>query len=499
MTITTVKMARFTIQGAMLTERAREMMGDGDWKGALNYLVDSLEGMTFDQAISILEGRTRLTGENDNIVMEAEAPLVMAQLQEQYTTEYCYGQFVRSGNMMYEPYRVIDNLGPEDSNCVFALPEFQARNLTAFTRYPEWLSDMDTVHAKSCYQPILPSKALELRAMHYADQPKTDKALTLLNGANRKVVVLFRQVAAGVTPFWREKDNYCFAKAYASASNYLPVSGFAQHYGFIHPDDVKRERTAQAPAPESFEAIRERGEKLAAAEKAAVEYAASKAAEATELRSRIVAFANSDTEYGWLDYRWQDANDGTYLSLRAPKRALQCYALSQTSAHTLMPAYKAFSPESFKTGDDNPYHTDVWLGCGFALDDKTYRHDSREYRAILDLMFEVQRTLLDFQVQVLARGPETSGKVVFHDSKVIDKSCILVVPHAGVEFELQAMAAGAVVCEAGGRLAHLVTVCREQAKPIMRMEGACTTFRAGQQLTVHPDTGRITIWPTKNL
>lgn len=497
MTISSIKMVRMTIQGSMLTERARETMGDGDWKGALNFLVDSLEGMTFDQAISVIEGRMRLTGEGNTITMEAEDPIVAAQLHEQYKVEFAYGQYVRNGDTMYEPYRVIDNLGPEDANCVLALPEFQQKNAAAFTRYPEWMSDMGTVHAKACYQVILPSKALELRAMHYADQPKTDKAIVQLNGADRKVVVLYRQVAAGVTPFWREKDNYCFTRAYVAASSYLPVSGFAQHYGYIHPDEVKRDTTAPAPALESLEAAQERAEKYAREEAAAAEYAARKAAEAISLRERIVAFADADVEYGWQDYRWHDAKDGTYLTLRAPKRALQCYALSQTSAHTLMPAYQAFSPESFKTGDDNQYHTDVWLGCGFALDDKTYHHDSPEYRAILDLMFEVQRTLLDFQVQVLARGPEVAGKVVFCNSEAIDKSCILVVPHAGVEFELQAMAAGAVVCEAGGRLAHLVTVCREQAKPILRMEGACSTFRVGQHITVHPDTGRITIWPSK--
>jgi phosphohistidine swiveling domain-containing protein len=112
-------------------------------------------------------------------------------------------------------------------------------------------------------------------------------------------------------------------------------------------------------------------------------------------------------------------------------------------------------------------------------------------------MFQVQKDLLDFEVQVLARGAELTGTVVHAGSDKIDRSCILVVPHAGVEFELQAMAAGAVICEAGGRLAHLVTVCREQDKPILRMEGACAKFRPGQSVTVHPDTGRITVHPTR--
>jgi phosphohistidine swiveling domain-containing protein len=495
MAISTIKMARMTIHGSMLTERARERMGDGDWKGALNFLVDSLEGMTYDQAISVIDGRTRLTGEGATITMVEEDPKVAAELHERYKSEYSYGQYVRSGDLMYEPYRVIDNLGPKDADIVFEMPEFKERNMTMFTRYPEWISEMGTVDSKSCYQPILPAKTLEMRAMHYADEPKTDKALMLRNGADRNVVVLFRRVAEGVTPFWREKDNYCFASAYATAASFLPAGGFAQHYGYVHPNDVKAVQKSSAPAPEAFEVTREREARIAAEDAAAAENAARHAAEAIALRESIVAFADTDAEYGWQEYRWKDETDGTYMTLRAPKRALHCYALSQTTAHKLMPEYKAFSPDSFKTSDDNQYHTDVWLGCGFALDANTYKHDSREYRAILDLMFEVQRTLLNFEVQVLARGPEVTGKVVFFDTPEIDKSCILVVPHAGVEFELQAMAAGAVISEAGGRLAHLVTVCREQSKPILRMDGACSTFRVGQSLTVHPETGRVTIWP----
>jgi hypothetical protein len=161
MTITSIKMVSPTIHGSMLTDRARETMGAGDWKGALAFLVDSLEGMSYDQAISIIEGRMRLTGEGATVNMEAEDPLVMERLQEQYKAEYALGQYVRHDSTMYEPYRVIDNLGPEDANCVLALPEFQAGNLLSFNRYPEWMSDMDTVHVKSCYQVILPSKALE--------------------------------------------------------------------------------------------------------------------------------------------------------------------------------------------------------------------------------------------------------------------------------------------------------------------------------------------------
>lgn len=493
MTVTS-HMISFTIRGASLTEQARERMGDGDWKGALAHLVDNLVGMSYDQAIGIIEGRFKLTGENDTILMVAEDPDVMQQLQERYTAEYCLGQFVRDGKAMYEPYLVIDTLGQADYALALALPEYRDGAMPDFVARERWTSELQSVYAKSAYAPVLPARSLELRAMHYAENPRTDRALLMSRTRQNDVIVLFRQVAEGVAPFWRENDNTCFKKAYEAARSYLPTSGYAQRYGFIHPDEAAKPEPVAATVSLSAEEQQELEAKLAAEHAASEAFAARQQAEALALRERITAFADGDSEYGWQDYRWRDPKDGTYLSLRAPKRALYCYALSQTSAHALMPQYEAISPDSFKTAEDNPFHTDVWLGCGFAIDAKTYRHDSREYRAILDLMFEVQRTLLNFEVQVLARGPEVSGTVVFADSENIDRNSILVVPHAGVEFELQAMAAGAVICEAGGRLAHLVTVCREQDKPIMRMDGACSKLSPGQSVKVHPATGRVTIW-----
>jgi len=491
-----VQYATFILRGEHLTAQAREHMGAGDWKAGIELLTDALEGMTYEQAIGVIEGQYKLTGQGSTIMMEPDDPAVAALLQEQYKAEYGMGQYVKRDNWFYEPYLVIDNLGEHDVEPVAALPEYQdsGPRMQEISQRGRWMYSTEMVHHKSCWSNF-PRSLLCLRAMHYAQSPTTDFAEVLTNEKGRDVVVLFQRVPAAETPFWRTKDNTSAQRSFSCLEEYLPSGGHAQRYGEVHPSKVERTTVVAAPAQPSAQERDEAREKVEKEQAEERERAAKMVAEVVELTAKIRAYADADTEYGWHDFRWTDKETGKRLVLRAPKRALLCYALSRTSASHRCPEYTAISPESFKTYEDDPYHTDVWLGCGLALDPKTYVHSSPEYRAVLDMMFEVQRDMLNFEVQVLAKGPEIAGTVVYPDHVGIDKTCILVVPHAGVEYEVQALAAGAVVTQAGGRLAHLVTVCREMGKPILRMDDALEKLRPGQYVTVLPAEGKIHILP----
>lgn len=494
---TTMRYATFVVRGAHLTAQSRELMGTGDWKNALELLTDALEGMTYEQAIGVIEGQYKLTGEGSTIMMEPEDAEVAKALQEQYKDEYEMGQYVKRGNWFYEPYLVIDNVGENDVAKILLMPEYKDTGTQMFTasQRHNWLFVTEVVHRKTCWANFS-RQVLLMRAMHYAKSPESDFAELLTNANGKDVLVLFHRVPSAETPFWRTKDAKDPQCSFSYLENYIPAGGHAQRYGEQHPS-MREQPVAPTPVEPTAAEREEARQELAAELEAQQVREEAKLAEAQALTERIRAFADADTEYGWQNYSWLDKESGKRLQLRAPRRALLCYALSRTAASHQMPVYKAFSPDSFKTADDDQYHTDVWLGCGLSLDSKTYVHSSPEYRAVLDMMFEVQREMLNFEVQVLARGPSVFGTVVYADHPNIDKTCILVVPHAGVEFELQAMKAGAVITEAGGRLAHLVTVCREMDKPILRMDDACKKLRSGQQVSVNPAEGKIQIHPGK--
>lgn len=486
----TMKNVQFVVQGEALMLQARELMEEGEWRGALEKLHDTLQGMSYEQAISVLEGDMKLEGQGDVVSMVPEEPEVRKALQARYAESANLGGYFRHENRMYQAYKVVDNLGPEDATPLWNWPELAG----GLFRVPSWMGDLETVHRKACYPRIFPARSLEKRALFYAHRPDLDIARMLLGSDGKWVVVLFEQVPLGIAPFWREKQNHSPEVAFSQMEPYLSVTGFARHFGYLHPNEAPaNKRVPENPTP-SQEEREEFAARLERENAAQVVREEERVAEIQRIRSCVIEYADSDEEYGWFDYTWKSTVPGkANLQVRAPHRALRCFALSTTSALKQMPEYSAFSPSGLKLYEDNPYHTDVWLGCGFEIDDKAYDRDNPQYLAVIDLMFEFQKKLLNFEVQVLARGPSVSGRVVFHDSPDIKATDILVIPHAGVEFEVQALKAGAVICEVGGRLAHLVIVCRELARPIIRMEDALSKFSPGQAITVIPSEGKIEI------
>lgn len=492
MAVGTVTTARFIVTGVGLTAQSRDLMCDGDWKKALALLTGSLEGVSYEQAISILEGKFRLEGEDGEVRLFPETPETTRALQERYQDEYGMGGFVKRGNRMYQAYCVIDNLGPDDTRDLRLMRE---QHRLGQGHCPDWADRIQTVHAKACFYPLFPHNTLEIRGMFYARRPETDFAKMVKNGLGKWVVVLFEETTEGITPFWREKENVDAQAAYNQVAEYLPVFGFAQRFGATHPDAAPKGIATVVPPPLAI--LLDEGElalNLEAGVRDGIARDAAFNAECISLRDRICTFADNDLEYGWFTYVWHSSTPGIgSITLKAPHRALICYALSKTCATHLMPKYALFSPEGMKMPEDNPYHTEVWLGCGLEIDMDTYNHHNPQFLAFTDMMFDIQKQILDFEVQVLARGARMTGTVVYHDSDVIDKGSILVIPHAGVDFELQALKAGAVICEVGGKLAHLVTVCRERATPILRMDNALSKLKQGQRVTVIPQEGKVEI------
>lgn len=490
MAVTSVRVARFVITGASMTEQARDLMREGDWKSALESLTKGLEGITYEQAISILEGKFKLESSNDSITMVDEDPEVGKRLQEEYASVFGMGGYLKKDNRMYQAYMVINNFGPEDGEAVRQLKGFPE------ALCGQWFDSIRTVHMKACWLSIFNQSAIELRGMYYASRPERDFARMVKNKEGKWIVVLFEEATTGSTPFWREKECTDAQAAYDQVAEYLPVHGYCQKFGYelsqVLAVQAGEEKVPQAPSPEE---VADAQAKQAAEVAAAAQRAEERKAQCEAARQAVIDYADKDEEYGWFTYIWRDKSKiGPHEVLRAPKRALICYALSTTDSWHLMPEYKPFSAEGLKQADDNPYHTDVWLGCGLPVDDSAYNPKNPKYQAVLDMMFDMQKKLLNFEVQVMARGPEKTGRVAFADDPNISADSVLVVPHAGEEFHVQAMKAGAVICEVGGRLAHLVTVCREMGKPIIRMPDAMKKFKSGQTVTVTPEKGKVEVF-----
>lgn len=72
---------------------------------------------------------------------------------------------------------------------------------------------------------------------------------------------------------------------------------------------------------------------------------------------------------------------------------------------------------------------------------------------------------------------------------------ILVIPNLSVDFEQAFFACDHIVCETGGKLAHLATLAREFDKSIVRMENATLLFMKKEKVIIDFELGKIEYQP----
>lgn len=219
-----------------------------------------------------------------------------------------------------------------------------------------------------------------------------------------------------------------------------------------------------------------------------------------EITAKIREFANQDTEHGWFEH----VHEGKLYKF--PKRAFLHYLFGNSPcARALLPEYKAFASRGFKMSGDNPFHTDVWLGAGFPLE-LAYKHSSLECEVFAEAGYALElamRTKMSFDFTILANNlPAKIGRygisIMVYESleklppnttsnihilcqdkrrKSIETELrAIVIPRAGIEFDLVAQNADVIITEAGGPLTHLATVSREKGKLLIRIEDAVRKF-----------------------
>ena len=190
-----VKSVHFKVTGNFLTEHARSLVLEGNWEQAVDFLINSLMGFSYDFAIAVCSGVKKLIGNSDiSIGLESDhCPSFIEDMQWLYA-----GYYNGAGNNFYIPYACVDNYGRRDAEC------------------PESGTQLET-----CY-----------RACHYMDQPRTDLQFGLLVPDVGNVAVLFRRVPA--PPLWLRakiaKNPQMALDAYLGAKKALDMRGHSQWY-----------------------------------------------------------------------------------------------------------------------------------------------------------------------------------------------------------------------------------------------------------------------------
>lgn len=219
------------------------------------------------------------------------------------------------------------------------------------------------------------------------------------------------------------------------------------------------------------------------------------------LKKAITDYADSDDIFGWEHIPYED--NGLTKVLRVPRHAYLSYFLkshgfllnvlkSPTAksmhpdlARALAHPYKPFCTSGLKMQNDDPSHTDAWLGAGLDLED-AYNRKHPASNAFYNHGSVYLYTDTDKQsLHVLSKGTQdtVSGAVatmdtIQHVPAAELKNTILCLPFADTNALVWAVKCKAVIVEQGGKLAHMVLVSREQRIPVVRIDKAMTRISA---------------------
>jgi phosphohistidine swiveling domain-containing protein len=511
--------AFFTITGQFLTETVRQLVLERNWRHAMRVLKE-IDGLTIEQSVAILSGKKKLIGTsrigaNDKGIELVEETAKARKAYEK-RLEFLYSGVVAYADAFWRPYATVSyGFSEDDAHWAFnvlrgdermntlALKKIREQNDNAYN-YRDWMF---------------------LRPLFYARDPQNDLCISIFrpqteNAVGRpKVDMLTLWEKVSDPPFWYELPMAGnFEAAWKNFNDkehpHLNIVG-------AHPDKPKKvtfkdvndeaakeiiadeDRVVAEPveSEDAFEArLKETNERFAKQQEEDERRAKEYDEELARIKKQAAEFADNDKEFGWLEYTHTDRDTNETCTIRVPGRALICTAVHRAKVWHMIPQYTPFAKSGMKMYGDDPFHTDAWLGAGFSLDD-AYNNDKIENVAFFKLLFREQYRFLKVKSLILTSGDQTkpiTAHVLLANSeqaKAVDINnydYILIAPTAGIEYDLLASKAKALIVERGGRGAHLVTVGRERGIPVLLIEDAMTKFNCpGDTIVLDPKTGEV--------
>lgn len=477
------KALHFSIDGQWLAEFSRTRVQEGDYQHALRIL-DCLEGMGMDDKIAILKGDKDLTGVNSVELIDG-TPELKASVEEFYN--YKYGSLLRFENRYYEPYMIVN------SWCIEDLPE----NSYQFSAFAHKLTHTFESKLYDKMNNMFGGNRLcdypHSRSLHYADNPRDDLAYTFERADYKDLkprivdgVILFKEIKEQI-PFW--VDSYIKKHPQEAIYSAIKAGRWFSRNGAEQTYDLKG-----TGSPMKLDNPYVSGEAYMHLDSEEDETRA-----VNDLQKRIMEFADNDKEYGWKYFQDEEGN-----SLKVPGRAFMHFALHRCSMGSTgkgfndreveLPEYTPISKSGLKMGGDDPFHTDCWLGAGLDLK-YAYDYDSWQYKLFMDAVWKMQYAEYDMDFNIIAKGSNTKIEGFTVNTKNYESvpkgQRVLVIPNLSVDFEQAFFACDHIICETGGKLAHLATLAREFDKSIIRVDNATLQFIRKKPIKVDFMTGKL--------
>lgn len=483
----------FKIEGEWLSSFARTLVVEGKWMKALRVLQEDV-GLSYEQGIKLLRGRADLVGVNEFELVDISDDDQIAKDMDA-KMDWLYGNVFEHNGRHWKPYAYVTRLNHADFD--FAKKWTNSNTLGVYTGLAEPKS----------YGGVY----LYRRAFAYANNPSNDLVLHI----GKQVPILCE--AVDPPPMWiiAPKDGVAhIIQRYENGKlNHLEERGANadEEISLPNNEDDDLEET-ESPA-DQYHRIQQRNQEL---EKIESERVVQRVLEIIDIRKKVTEQA--DKIGGWitLDLTKQPgyAEDVHPKSIRVPKNPFLHWALRRFDFEGMgksPPPWDLVSYSGMKMMMDDPYHTDWWIGAGLDLDNAYERRgDSLETianSAAFSEMFEINREWSKSDFVILAGcGSDVNVYAEIHHpkpNKTVPAGSIAVVPHAGPEYQNAMMSAnkkdkhgnrGMIICETGGKLAHLAVVGREMECNVLMVPNALKKFKTGSRAQYSGHDRSLTIY-----
>lgn len=477
----------FSISGEFMTKTARDFVQEGNWRKGYRFLTESLDGLTAEQALSVLSGKMKFDGVNDLELVEDKD----GEKKVNGWLEWQFRNCFEFRGKLYRPYGYVSAFRKEDYDFACTVDKnddpYMAQNRAWYQAKNELWKDSE----RSSSSMFSESKEVySFRSCYYLKNRESDICVECNVGNSEVVPVCCEEVEIKDVPLWYQPGKEVFSLIREMYKKEALTDLYTEmwHHLDALEDIAAASMNGTALDEVRFEENRRRYDEL---ERQYAQEDAAKARMLAMLTMQVQSDADQDAEFGWAEFNEFDNEAQRNVSIRVPGRAFRCAALRRAHAQHLMPQYTPRSPSGLKMPNDCRYHTDSWLGAGFKLED-AYSDEMPEQRLFMKKLYELQRELLSSSFDTLARGKDSYvyGEVI-HDPMKASKESILVLKEARPEYAAAALKCAAVIVETGSKLAHLVVVSREESIPVIRVPGATTRFHEGRRLSIDFEDGTV--------
>lgn len=480
----------FTITGEYLTEAAKSLVVEGRWNDGLNILLESIDGMTYEMALPILKGNSKMIGlsSHDENTLDLKddddtnhKELIDFQQQQKIFIE---GVWYKIGYSEYFPFK--EDIYKLVGNPYYVTHKGQGIGLVMepTSTPPSWMTmelRKQTIQHVVDKFGISPEENRDKREIRLEVDARMARAPTPdeIRNMNEEEFFLQGKEPNEIIKYAKDKTAAIEAENARLEDELFDMRSYNEQWVKDNPRSVTAMHNTMKKLgmPSVDEYIKDTMEMSNLTD--------------DERADKIVGFKVKILEQADGDFVRETIAGVEYDIPRAPLMHWAAGRFANKGIKQLLPDWTPVSPHNLKVAGDNPCHSDFMIGAGMDLN--AFYNESEDMKDdLLTLKSKIEQEQFGRECSILS-GRGCHLGTVFKSGETPDTtgSKILVVPNLGPRYYEDALKADVIISERGGATAHLVNVFREEEKPIVRIEGAMAKYFSEEMVIVDLNKGIV--------